>query len=401
MATSVDLAIVLALDISGSVSAGEFALQKNGYEDAFRELDVISAIESKTFGKVIVCMVMWASHPTTVIDWTVLSDSATCNAFADVIAATTRPSSGVVGNQTAIGDAINFSVDKINDLTGFYTATSKVIDISGDGENNFGSSVTDERDAAGQQNININGVVIGDIVLKAYYEDNVIIGDESFVYQATTFSGFNTAILTKILAELASSCAADAFVLAEEDGSTLNASSYTPYTSGGILRKSETSFTSLTHLNGMVVGVLGDGEYLGTYVVSSASINLASSAGIVHIGLPYTSDLETLNMDLINNGVSIQGEHVKVNNVTFRLLNSRGGYIGPDEDNVYEAFTSDNLSAAYQLMDTIGDENANAKLYNVDIRVPLGSEYRKGGRIFYRQTDPLPITINAIVPEIS
>lgn len=193
-------------------------------------------------------------------------------------------------------------------------------------------------------------------------------------------------------------CNADAFILADTLGETINAASYTDYESGGQVRLAATSFGGLTHLNSLAVSVLGDGEALGTYVVSSASINLASAYGVVHVGLPYESDFETLNIELPLPDGSIQGRKVKVGNVTFRLINSRGGYIGPDADNLYEAFTTANLAAATELSDPIGSD---VKLYNVDIRVPLGGKYENGGRMFYRQTDPLPITISAIIPEIT
>ena len=191
-------------------------------------------------------------------------------------------------------------------------------------------------------------------------------------------------------------CADNTFILASVAGDTINGSSYTDYISGGRVRKALSSFSGLSHLNSAAVCVLADGEHLGTQIVSGGSINLASAYGIVHAGLAYQSDLETLNIEVPLPDGSIQGRKVKVSNVTFRMVNTRGGYIGPNESILYEAFTTANLSSAFELDIPLG---VTQKIYNVDLRVPLGASYENGGRIFYRQADPLPVTITAIIPE--
>jgi hypothetical protein len=71
-------------------------------------------------------------------------------------------------------------------------------------------------------------------------------------------------------------------------------------------------------------------------------------------------------------------------------VDTRGGFIGPDEDHLYEAFTPGNFNL----------EDDDISLFTGDVRVPLGGEYSSGGRIFYRQSNPLPVTISSIVPEI-
>jgi hypothetical protein len=162
---------------------------------------------------------------------------------------------------------------------------------------------------------------------------------------------------------------------------------------------SATVFDGLSHLEGEDVGVLADGEYLGTYLVSSASINLSSAKTEVAIGLPYYSDLQTLNINIQSKDGTLQGLRNKISNVIFRVLNTRGGWIGPDEDNLYEALTSVNLSSAKALNEPVG--TSPAQLFNVDLRVPLGAQYTGYGAVFYRQKDPLPITILNVIPELS
>lgn len=130
--------------------------------------------------------------------------------------------------------------------------------------------------------------------------------------------------------------------------------------------------------------------------VSGGQVTLGDSYSVAQIGLPFYSDLETLNISIpLKDKNSIQGRQAKVNNVSFRVHNSRGGYIGPNEDDIWEAFTQDAINqCSGQNIDAI-------ELFTGDIRVPLGSGFGDGGRVFYRQVDPLPITIGAIMPEVT
>jgi hypothetical protein len=157
--------------------------------------------------------------------------------------------------------------------------------------------------------------------------------------------------------------------------------------------------SGLDHLEGCEVAILADGERLPNQVVSGGSINLSSSYGVVYVGLPIEADLETLNVEVPLKEGSIQATPVKISNAVLRLENSRGGFIGPDENNLYEAMTTDNLASAVQIDDEMS--SGDARLFNCDFRVPLGGEYGTGGRLFIRQEDPLPITINSIIPEIT
>lgn len=159
-----------------------------------------------------------------------------------------------------------------------------------------------------------------------------------------------------------------------------------------------TVFTGLSHLEGQTVGILADGVVMAQQVVTAGAITVDSSYN-VKAGLPYTSEFETLNIEENMKGGSLQGQPVKISNVTFRLLNTRGGHIGPNADTTYEAFTTAELERAVEIAPAI--EFGAAKLFNVDVRVPLGAGYEMGGRIYYKQVDPLPVTISAIIPEVT
>lgn len=170
----------------------------------------------------------------------------------------------------------------------------------------------------------------------------------------------------------------------------IDSTSFGAYTSGGEAREAKTTFTGLTHLEGQTVSVLANGEVRDQATVSSGQITLADPASIVHIGLPYNSDLETLNVEIQSREGSIQGRKIKIGEVTFRFVRSRGGWIGPDSSSLYEAFAPSAVASG-----------SVASLTTGDIPKVLGGGYEDGGRVFYRQPDPLPVTIGAIIPKVS
>lgn len=147
--------------------------------------------------------------------------------------------------------------------------------------------------------------------------------------------------------------------------------------------------TGLDHLNGYLVSILADGVVSPQQTVANGSITLPAPATKVHIGLPYTSDLETLNIEVALPDGTMQGRKVRVSKATIRLLNSKGGYIGPDE-NTLTKFKS--VFDAYQ---------ESSALFTGDLKHTLGGGYADGGRMFIRQTDPLPLTVLALMPIVS
>lgn len=175
------------------------------------------------------------------------------------------------------------------------------------------------------------------------------------------------------------------------------------YNASGTIR------TGLSHLDGELVSILADGVSLTAATVADGSITTSSSTKCV-VGLPIVSTIETLDMNFVErNGVS-QGLQIKTANVVFKLLETRGGYIGPDEDSLYEAFSNLTVSHNASELDLIPEDYTwsgqsltapDPYLFSGDIRKPLGAGYGKGGRILLRQLHPYPITVTSIVPEIS
>lgn len=175
-----------------------------------------------------------------------------------------------------------------------------------------------------------------------------------------------------------------------ETGEYINSINYTTYISDGKARKAVIVISGLTHLEGRTVKVLADGNVIENLVVTGGAITLLVAASRVHIGLPYWADLETLNIELELATGTTQGKLLKVSNVQFRFLNSRGGWIGPDENNLDEITQRTDEPMGSPIL-----------LYSGFYRQPISGNYAEGGRVFYRQKDPLPVTILAVIPSVT
>lgn len=202
--TDVDVELQLLIDVSGSVDANEFNQQRQGYVDAFNSLAVQQAITDtdggNRLGKIAVQAIYWASNQAIAVDWTLLDSVPAIEAFATTLGNAVRASTVVVSTQTGIGNAINFGVTQ---FANSFNGTSNVIDVSGDGQSNFGASVTAARDAALLAGVDrINGIAIGSAGLLTYYENNVIGGTDSFALLSTGFDTFGDAIAIKLAAEI-------------------------------------------------------------------------------------------------------------------------------------------------------------------------------------------------------
>ncbi len=198
----VDLELVLAVDTSSSVSAGEFNLQMQGLAEAFRNPAVQGAIRAVGDLGIAVAMVQWSDNrkQTLAIDWKMVRDEASAEAFAREIDNTPRY---LIGGGTAIGGAINFSAHQLS--INRFDGRRKVIDVSGDGRTNQGSNPARARDDAVAQGITINGLAIlnEDALVDRHYLANVIGGTGSFVMQADDYSDFARAIVEKLIKEIA------------------------------------------------------------------------------------------------------------------------------------------------------------------------------------------------------
>ena len=206
----VDLELVLAVDVSGSIDDEEALLQREGYINAFRHPDVLRAIQGGFLRRIAVSYYEWAGfgHIRIIADWAVVEDSRTALAFADSL---TRDLPQTA-RRTAISAAIEFAVPYF-ERNGF-EGTRRVIDISGDGPNNWGTPVIIARDKAVAAGVTINGLPIvngregpsgwpQDPDLDLYYRDCVIGGPGAFIVVANSFEDFAAAIRRKLILEIA------------------------------------------------------------------------------------------------------------------------------------------------------------------------------------------------------
>jgi len=208
-ATSVDVELILAVDVSYSMDMDELAIQREGYAQAIISKEFLQALKTCPHGKIAVTYFEWAasSDQKIIIPWRVIDGPETADAVANEIMKTPIRRA----SRTSISGAIYFAMPLFEENP--YRGLRRVIDISGDGPNNNGAPVTGARDTALAKGITINGLPIMvkepsystmDIDdLDFYYEDCVIGGPGSFVVSIKDREKFKEAIRTKLLLEVA------------------------------------------------------------------------------------------------------------------------------------------------------------------------------------------------------
>ncbi|MFC1491509.1 DUF1194 domain-containing protein [Nitrospinota bacterium] len=206
----VDLELVLAVDISGSIDEEEARLQRKGYIDAFTSPEVLAAIRSGYHKRIAVTYFEWAryDYQIPIIPWTLIHDSESARAFSSSLAASPPGD----GPRTSISGAIEYAIPMFSQNA--FEGTRHVIDISGDGPNNSGSLVTMARDKGIRAGLTINGLPIINNNpsrwgwppmpnLDLYYRNCVIGGPRAFIIVAKDFKSFAHAIRKKLVLEIA------------------------------------------------------------------------------------------------------------------------------------------------------------------------------------------------------
>ncbi|WP_292329470.1 DUF1194 domain-containing protein, partial [Mesorhizobium sp.] len=208
-AEPVDVELVLAVDVSLSMSPAELEIQRHGYAAALMHDNVLKAIADGAYGKIAVTYVEWAgtTWQRVVVPWTVIANRADAEGFVAKLEANPPDSA----RRTSISGALSFGSDLFAE-SGFQ-GTKRVIDVSGDGPNNQGAPVDLTRDEVVRQGITINGLPLMtrggfsgafDVEnLDRYYSDCVIGGPGAFMIPVNDWTQFPEAIRRKLVLELA------------------------------------------------------------------------------------------------------------------------------------------------------------------------------------------------------
>jgi hypothetical protein len=206
--TEVDLELVLAVDVSGSMSKAELLIQRQGYIAALRSDEVGASIAFR--GGVALAYMEWAGpdQQRIVVPWTVVSDTANAEQFAEMLAA--APLQAGFGSApwetgTSISRALLFAADMFS-----RGGASHTIDISGNGPNNSGDPLAPVREFVVARGIAINGLPImgpdlpaSAFPLTVYYEDCVIGGPGALAVTVDHPARLASAVRRKLLLEIA------------------------------------------------------------------------------------------------------------------------------------------------------------------------------------------------------
>ena len=218
-AAPLDLMLCLAADVSESVTAMEYELQKQGHAAAIEDEAVISIIRNGVHGRIGVVYVEWAdqNQQHLAADWHVIEDKASAAQFAESIRTSSQPPwiNWNVRN-TSTSEVVRYCMRQFDRHTN--QNSRRVIDISSDGTNNVGHRIDGIRDHAVAQGVTINVLAIEDSLapfpngthtrpdggLVRYFKNNVAGGAGAFVHAASGYSSFGEMIKRKFLLELAS-----------------------------------------------------------------------------------------------------------------------------------------------------------------------------------------------------
>ena len=216
----VDVLLVLAADVSDSVDAAKFKLQREGYATAITDPRAIKAMTGGTHRRIALCFIEWADdyEQSVIVDWMLIGGSQDAGRFAEAIRNAARMHSG----RTSIGAGIDYAMAQLSRAQ--FQSQRRVIDVSGDGTSNADRTLAKARDEALAQGVTINGLaILGGAPLAtnprhtnppggltAYYRDNVIGGPGAFVMEATGFDAFGQALIAKLIKEIADAGGRDA-----------------------------------------------------------------------------------------------------------------------------------------------------------------------------------------------
>lgn len=164
---------------------------------------------------------------------------------------------------------------------------------------------------------------------------------------------------------------------------------YSSYISDGVVRLHVSTVSNLHHLERRTVGLLGDGNVLSPQTVVNGQVTLSNPSAVVHVGIPITADLQTLPLEVqTRQEVTAFGAKRTVVGLTLVFKESRGGWVGPD---VYTLVPLNQRGS-----EPWGD---SVTAVTGEHRMVVPTDWDRG-QLWFRQVDPLPSTILAVIPEV-
>lgn len=155
-----------------------------------------------------------------------------------------------------------------------------------------------------------------------------------------------------------------------------------------------TVISGLDHLNGETVSILTDGYTVPDQVVEDGKVTLVRAASKVHVGLSYLPAIETLDIDTPSPSQTLKAQSVSVSKVTIEVDGSRGGWVGPRQDNGSPA----PMSEIKPRFDSDNYDPIALKTYKSEVFIQ--PQWGKGGGVRIEQRAPLPMSILSIIPQV-
>lgn len=179
--------------------------------------------------------------------------------------------------------------------------------------------------------------------------------------------------------------------LQDKDSTDIDGTGYTAYISGGTVREAVTTISGLSHLEGESVSILANGAVQASKTVSSGSITLDTRASIVHAGLAYTSQLETQRIEAGSLDGTAQGKIKRIHEVILRIYRSLGIEVGRRDGEIDVIPFRDSSDAM----------DAAPALFSGDLRVDFSEGFDRKGTVYFRQQQPLPLTVLGVFAHLS
>jgi hypothetical protein len=205
----VGMQLILAADVSGSVNAIRYETQQNGYLEALGDSRVLNVIHELDPPALAITFIAWARGQEVMVPWTLVKDTQSMSVFRNRLQNAQRPPIGI---NTYIGDALMFCGGLFDRE---FAGGRKVIDVSGDGDDNQGiAQLRQVRDSLVANGVVINGLPIvvrpPDYIfppqppegLEVYYREHVVGGEGHVMIETIGFDNFKQAILQKLILEI-------------------------------------------------------------------------------------------------------------------------------------------------------------------------------------------------------